>query len=528
LRTGLILIIVVLLIITSITPITFGIKIEIKDNLSKEPVEPSNSPPMDSAWPMYCHDTQHTGRSPYSTADNLGIEKWRFRTNGWAVSSPVIDNQGIIYIGASELYAVYPNGTVKWIYDIDGWIEWCCPAIDENGTLYVGTVSSIASYLYAIHSNNGSLKWKYNTGDHIYSSPAIGEDGTIYFGCEDYNIYALYQNGTLRWKYKTGSFVQSSPAIGDDGTIYCGSHDGNLYALYPNNGTLKWKFPTGNWVHGSPTISSDGIIYFGSDSGYLYAIYQNNGTMKWMCNVGSMRASPALDAEEILYFGVWEKLFYAIYPNGTIKWTFNPEQRIWGSSAAISADGSIYFGTCDLDNEGGLDIIVLNSDGTLKWRKEIGTLFSSFAIDMDGNVYIGSSGINDGFLHAFGPQEYNNPPETPTINGPTNGIAGTSYDYTFLAIDNENNPISYFIDWDDGTTTGWTGDYASGEEITLSHSWNEKGTYSITCKALDTFGLESNIGSLSITMPRNKNMILHDFLDFFPNIKGVIIWLLNH
>ena len=33
---------------------------------------------MDSAWPMYCHDTRHTGRSPYSTADNPGLVKWLF------------------------------------------------------------------------------------------------------------------------------------------------------------------------------------------------------------------------------------------------------------------------------------------------------------------------------------------------------------------------------------------------------------------------------------------------------------------
>ena len=35
--------------------------------------------PMDSAWPMYCHDTHHTGRSPYSTEITLGLEKWHFQ-----------------------------------------------------------------------------------------------------------------------------------------------------------------------------------------------------------------------------------------------------------------------------------------------------------------------------------------------------------------------------------------------------------------------------------------------------------------
>ena len=34
---------------------------------------PINSP-MDSVWPMKCHDNKHTGRSPYSTANNNGFE----------------------------------------------------------------------------------------------------------------------------------------------------------------------------------------------------------------------------------------------------------------------------------------------------------------------------------------------------------------------------------------------------------------------------------------------------------------------
>ena len=45
-------------------------------------------------------------------------------------------------------------------------------------------------------------------------------------------------SGTLKWKYKTGGSIWSSPAIGSDGTIYVGSWDGNLYAINPV-GTLK-------------------------------------------------------------------------------------------------------------------------------------------------------------------------------------------------------------------------------------------------------------------------------------------------
>ena len=35
----------------------------------------------------------------------------------------------------------------------------------------------------------------------------------------------------LKWKYATGSEVRSSPALGPDGTVYFGSYDSNIYAI---------------------------------------------------------------------------------------------------------------------------------------------------------------------------------------------------------------------------------------------------------------------------------------------------------
>ena len=45
--------------------------------------------------------------------------------------------------------------------------------------------------LYAL-TPNGSLKWQYATGGYrSMSSPAVGADGTIYVGSDDDNLYAL-------------------------------------------------------------------------------------------------------------------------------------------------------------------------------------------------------------------------------------------------------------------------------------------------------------------------------------------------
>ena len=45
------------------------------------------------------------------------------------------------------------------------------------------------------------------------------------------NIIKCSSTDYLKWRYKTHAAVYSSPAIGTDGTIYVGSDDGYLYAV---------------------------------------------------------------------------------------------------------------------------------------------------------------------------------------------------------------------------------------------------------------------------------------------------------
>jgi len=193
---------------------------------------------------------------------------WKFKTEG-PIDSPAIGNDGTIYVGSNDwyLYAINPDGSLKWKFETGDWVK-SSPAIGNDGTIYVG---SNDRYLYAINPD-GSLKWKFKTGDCISSSPAIGNDGTIYVGSDDGYLYAINLDGSLKWKFETGDWVLSSPAIGNDGTIYVGSNNGYLYAINPN-GSLKWKFKTGNWIQSSPAIGNDGTIYVGSNDGYLYAFY---------------------------------------------------------------------------------------------------------------------------------------------------------------------------------------------------------------------------------------------------------------
>ena len=64
----------------------------------------------------------------------------------------------------------------------------------------------------------------------------------------------------------TGSYISGSPAIGSDGTLYFGSDDGNLYALYDLNASAN---PSGGLFNSTQSITltsnapgTTGTIYY--------------------------------------------------------------------------------------------------------------------------------------------------------------------------------------------------------------------------------------------------------------------------
>ena len=95
-------------------------------------------------------------------------------------------------------------------------------------------------------------------------------------------------------------------------------------------------------------------------------------------------------------------------------------------------------------------------------------------------------------------------PSAPTIDGQVNGNAGVEYEYTFTSADPNNDDIYLWVVWGDGCpAVEWIGPYESGEEIVLTHTFEKKGTYTISAKTKDIYDDESDWGYLEVSMPTN-------------------------
>jgi hypothetical protein len=130
------------------------------------------------------------------------------------------------------------------------------------------------------------------------------------------------------------------------------------------------------------------------------------------------------------------------------------------------------------------------------------------------------------------PVTANNPPETPTIDGPTSGNSGTSYKYNISTTDPDGDNVYYCVNWSDGTGEVCLGPFESGEKITISHTWNEKGTYTINVKARDIYNAESDWATLTVTMPCSYNKPIPQFFQMLfqrsPNAFPMLQQLLGY
>ena len=103
----------------------------------------------------------------------------------------------------------------------------------------------------------------------------------------------------------------------------------------------------------------------------------------------------------------------------------------------------------------------------------------------------------------FGLFEENNPPLKPTIQGSSLGKINQDYEYNFVTTDPDGDDVYYEIDWGDGLSDT-IGPYPSGEEASATHSWSEKGQYTITVYACDVYSEYSEPAELPISMPKEK------------------------
>jgi outer membrane protein assembly factor BamB len=338
----------------------------------------------------------------------------------------------------------------------------------------------------AYNEDTGALLWRYQLHGRSLSFNAY-HNNVIFISDTSGYVYALNSSiGALLWEKKIGNTIDiSSPTI-SGGLLFIGTRDfeeGAFFALNESNGEILWKYPVGASVTAPPSIV-DGMMLCGTDSWNMYAFDFGIGDGNWLLH--------RYDSNNT-----------AFSANGLTKWQF--------VSALCNTVNNIT--TCTVTNTYDhtvMDVKLKLPDSiNSNWYNISGNLLIS-----ESNSYIIKNLSSLSKLTFIITTAEVHQPGKPTVFGLSNGTIGKEYTYVVSAVDPNGGDLSYYIDWGDGSFTGWTRTIPSDTPLNVSHTWNEKGIYIIKAKAKNVEEIGSGWSDpLEVSMPRSKP--LPSFLEVY-------------
>ena len=366
---------------------------------------------------------------------------------------------GTVYVSSKEgvLYAVDSLGHLLWSYN-SGEPIYSSPLVSSDGALTVASGSEVIRLDAA-----GNLLWKYTTIGTVFAPLAETAEGTIYVSDFNRNFYAIAWDGSLCWQITPGSSiygsVKSGPVIGANGKVYVGldklymmdnegriprsflpsdgrpsaqavpAQNGLIYStttksLYALDSTMVpvWSYPAGSYT--SPVLDGSGNLYYGSISDSIYVLNALTGAKIRTYAVGADVYHLAITKDKYLFAGAADSTLYAYDSLGTQVFSFKAGGSIEGAIAV--SEGRVYFSATD----GVLYSVETESAGpdSLSWSTYAGSnqrrsraerisgtveaggvrhvfrsgssIFSSAAVDKNGNYYFGSY---EGYLYCVSP-----------------------------------------------------------------------------------------------------------------------------
>ncbi len=346
-------------------------------------------------WPAFRGNDNRTGRSAVDGPRNPDLH-WSFDLQAFAYSSPAIDEDGTVVVGTDgAVVSVRPDGTLRWRATIGGNVV-SSPLV-SLGSVYIGARDG---RLYKLNSTNGSST-SVAMGGEIWSSP-IDIDGTVFFGVFGGRFFAVNQQDlSVEFSVLAGNEdIVSSPAVGAGLSLVFGSEDGNVYSIRPG-GTIDWTFPTQDEVVATPAIGPNGDIRVGSRDGRFYHLNAAGNSVSAYNTGSDIIASAAVNPRQQSFFGDLDGRFHGVSASGAALWQpFQADTSII-SSAVLDASGILYFGTLK-----GTLYALDSGSGLVLWSRQLGSpIWSSPSLGPDGSLYVVARGnqTTNGRLFAFRP-----------------------------------------------------------------------------------------------------------------------------
>ncbi len=289
---------------------------------------------------------------------------WQQRVNGFVDASPVMRSGGIV-IGdwGGTLYSLDGEGKTLWQRNLGDVVD---SAVATDGErLFIQTWGREVVALRAV---TGEILWRFNfspsrADDHRQGGVVV-HDGLVLVPAWNGILYALdSERGEIRWKYDGGQPLRSSVAHAGD-RLYLASGSGRLSAL-SLSGEELWQVECATPLLSTPLVTPYGVIVLDRD-GTLYG-FDPDGNELWRraLNEGCYYAGPVQGDGALLVATAAGSLWKLSLESGETIWRRQGLGPIYTTPQVTQ--GMIVVG----DNDGELSLFsLLSGDELAHYRVE--------------------------------------------------------------------------------------------------------------------------------------------------------------
>lgn len=204
----------------------------------------------------------------------IGTVLWRSKLGVWPFAGLSADGNGTLYVqeSTSELLVLRPDGTLLARHSgLPGQLGEHAPVVLTDGSVYLGSWAGA----FAV-APDGVVRWEYQTAGmgtgpygHVHGGVAVGQDGTVYFGTEQFEgiVVALRPDGTERWVTTvldsvpipasyTWQFFSAPVLVGDSLVVLVEMDGRGVVGLDAGTGAVRWQWESGDYYHSRQRLAA--------------------------------------------------------------------------------------------------------------------------------------------------------------------------------------------------------------------------------------------------------------------------------
>jgi len=284
-----------------------------------------------------------------------GDVQWQFELSNISGAFATVAPDGTIYTADKQrLWALNPDGTVKWTFDDAGGAGGLPVAGGGQPVALLpdGRIVVAAGHTIWALETTGAVSWSFTWdggfNNQIDNGPGVGPDGNIYATTAlndglGLGVFSLTADGQLRWQ------DEPEPSL----IIFNASHNQRvrftdsrmIFGFMSTSGSLRvyaYDFDGNQTNHidytcvSSPSSDSARLLVAGVCG--VQAIDLETDSIEWNVDFGAVNMPPVAGSDGVVYSGNWHGPVSAISPQGQVLWT-SPNVGLQRTLAASAEHG---------------------------------------------------------------------------------------------------------------------------------------------------------------------------------------------